>query len=250
MKILIADDEPLARARLRALLAELAPQPDVVGEAGNGLEALQMALGRRPDVVLLDIRMPLMDGLECARELARLPDGPAVVFATAYDDYALEAFDVAACDYLLKPIRRERLAAALEKARRFGAPEWLRLHDELPVAQQSRRHLCVTEQGTLRLIQVDEVRYFYAEQKFTVVRTASERVVIDESLKSLEAEFPERFIRVHRNALVALPHIERVDRLGTGGVALKMRGIPERIEVSRRHLPTLREQLKRQGSTA
>ncbi len=250
MKIVIADDEPLARGRLRGLLAELVPPPEVVGEAGNGLEALRLVLRHQPDVVLLDIRMPLMDGLECARELARLPAGPAIVFTTAYEDYALEAFEVSACGYLLKPIRRERLAAALARANRFGLQDWSRLHGGLPAAQSHRRHLCSTEHGTLRLIEVDEVRYFYAEQKATVVRTASERIVIDESLKSLEAEFPERFVRVHRNALVALPHVERVDRLSTGGVALKLRGVPERIEVSRRHLPGLREHLKRVGPMA
>ena len=244
MKILIADDEPLARARLRSLLAELDLQGAVLEEAANGMEALRTAVRMQPDVVLLDIHMPLMNGLQCARELARLPEGPAVVFTTAYDDYALEAFEVSACDYVLKPIRRERLAAALERTRRFGAQDWSRLSGELPAAAESRRHLCSFEHGNVRFVEVADVRYFLAEQKLTVVRTGSEKIFIDEALKALESEFGERFLRVHRNALVALPYIERLDRLGSGGVALKLRGIPERIEVSRRHLPRLREQVK------
>lgn len=242
MKILVADDEPLARARLRGLLAELDLPALAVEEASNGLDALRMAVTWRPDVALLDIRMPLMNGLQCARELARLPEGPAVVFTTAYDDYALEAFEVSACDYLLKPIRRERLAAALQRAGRFGAGDWARLAASLP-ASGARRHFCAVENGNVRFVPVEEVRYFMAEQKLTVVRTDTERIHVDEALKTLELEFAGTFLRAHRNALVAVAHVERLDRLGAGGAAVKLRGVPERIEVSRRHLPRLKERL-------
>ena len=248
MKILVADDEALARSRLQGLLQELEPAPEVVGEAGDGLEALRLSLKLKPDVVLLDIRMPVLDGIACARELARLPESPALIFTTAYDQYALQAFEVSACDYLLKPVRRERLAAALEKALRFNMASWDRLNECLPVMGRTRDHLCAYAHGEVRLIPVGEVRYFRAEHKYTAVRTAKGETLIEDSLKSLEGEFAHRFVRAHRNALVAVDHVDRLEKVhGAGGMVLRMRDIPERLEVSRRHLPAVRGHLKGAG---
>jgi len=244
MKILIVDDEAPARSRLRDLLGEIDPALIVVGEASEGEAALRLAVQNRPDAVLLDIRMPRIDGIAAARELARLPQPPAVVFTTAYDEYALEAFEVSAADYLLKPVRKDRLAAALRKAERFTETAWKKLEAALPGSQTPRSHLCIHSHGDVRLIPVRAVLYFRAEQKYTVVRTSDGETLIDDSLKSLEEEFGKHFIRVHRNALAAADHILALEKSPQGGAALRLRGIPEALEISRRHLPAVRSQLK------
>jgi two-component system response regulator AlgR len=247
MKILLADDEALSRQRLRDLLQELAPPAEVVGEAGNGVEALNLAIRLKPDVVLLDINMPGLDGIRCARELARLPEGPAVVFVTAHDDFALQAFEVAACDYLLKPVRGERLAAALAKTQRFTPGHWERLDANLPPPETARDYICAQRCGEIRLIPVGEILYFQADQKYTTVKTPAGEDLIEDSLKSLEREFGERFVRIHRNALVAAGGIERLEKGGWGGGKLRLRGLREPLEVSRRCLPGIRALLKRLG---
>ncbi|WP_434111732.1 LytR/AlgR family response regulator transcription factor [Methylocaldum sp. GT1TLB] len=244
MKILIADDEAPARSRLRDLLGEIDSSLIVVGEAADGEQALRLAAQIQPDAVLLDIRMPWIDGIGTARELARLPQPPAVVFTTAYDEHALEAFEVSAVDYLLKPVRKDRLAAALRKAERFTETAWNKLETALPAGQSTRSHLCIYSHGDIRLIPVDTVLYFRAEQKYTTVRTPDGETLIDDSLKSLEEEFGKSFIRIHRNALVAIDHIVALEKSSPGGTALRLRGIPEALEISRRHLPSVRSQLK------
>ncbi|NJD08740.1 MAG: response regulator transcription factor [Methylococcaceae bacterium] len=244
MKVLVTDDEALARTRLIDMLRQMQPPLTVAGEACNGLEALRACLASKPDVVLLDIRMPVLDGIGCARELAKLPEPPAVIFTTAYDDYALDAFEVAACDYLLKPVRQERLAAALGKAQRFVAPRWQRLEQTLASARLARDRLCAYLHGEIRLIPVDRIRYFRADQKYTTVRCDDGETLIEDSLKSLEEEFRERFLRVHRNTLVALPHVTRLERHPSGTTILVLDGIPETVEISRRCLPEVRERLK------
>lgn len=243
MKILLVDDEAPARQRLRDLLAEAAPEAVIVGEAGDGAAALLAWAETRPDVVLLDIRMPLMDGLETARELARMDEPPAVVFVTAYDEHALAAFDLSAVDYLLKPVRKERLALALAKAQRFGAERWEKLQRDLPAAPRS--HICVRQQGRLRLVPLEEIRCFVADLKYTTLRTAGEEALIDDSLKSLEEEFPGLFLRVHRNALVALAHIEALEKAPAGTLHLRLAGLAEPVEVSRRHAGAVRQRLRR-----
>jgi len=243
MKVLVTDDEALARARLVDMLHRLDPPVTVAGEAGNGVEALQACRREVPDAVLLDIRMPLLDGIECARELAKLAEPPAVIFTTAYDDYALAAFDVAACDYLLKPVRLERLGSALAKAERFAAVRWRQLQTALPELQP-RERLCAYLHGELRLIPVDRVRYFRADQKYTTIRCPDGETVIEDSLKALEEEFGSLFLRVHRNTLVALAHVIRLEKLASGNMALCLDGIAEPVEVSRRCLPEVRERLK------
>ena len=240
LRILIVDDEPLARERLRTLLADLAPQlpNEVVGEAGNGLQALDCLRERTADVVLADIRMPGMDGIELASHLGRLVQPPALIFTTAYDNYAVQAFDLDAIDYLLKPVRAQRLLAALNKvpARRPEAALLDGLGRQLRGG--GRRHLSCHERGRLLLVPVDEILYFRAELKYVTARTVDREYLLDESLTRLESEFAERFVRLHRAVLVAraaLAGFEKAagDDAEAYGWAL-LRGVPEKLPVSRR----------------
>jgi two-component system response regulator AlgR len=250
MKILIADDESLARERLLALLAELNPTHEIIGQAANGLDALRLSLSLKPDVVLLDIHMPSLNGLDCARELSRLPEAPAVIFTTAYDDYALEAFEVAASDYLLKPIRRERLEAALARASRFIASRWEQAPPPPPATAQAREHICAYLSGEVRLIAVEEILYFRSEQKYTMVRTPEGEIPVEDALKALEQEFSGRFVRIHRNALASLEHAARLERHPAGGGLLWMRNVAEPLDVSRRNFPELRAALLKLGKAS
>ena len=240
MKIVIADDEPLARERLRALLAE---QPDavVVAEAGDGHEALHACAAHDPDVVLLDIAMPGIDGLEAARHLAGFEPRPAVVFCTAYDAHALSAFEAQAIDYLVKPVRPERLSAALERVRTFAAG---RMQHAEPDEGQKRTHLCARIRGSLRLIPIEDVHYLQAEEKYVVVHHARGEDLIEESLKSLEAEFSDRFVRIHRNCLVARNEIVELRRAPDGHAQAVLRSGGTPLEVSRRCVAQLRDTLR------
>jgi len=240
MKVLVADDEALARQRLVALLAELGGCT-LAGEAANGREAVEKAGALAVDVVLLDIQMPVMDGLEAARHLAALRPAPAVVFCTAYDQHALAAFEAAAVDYLVKPVRRERLAEALERARRQRGAQVLPPPGDEP---RRRSHLSARLRGSLRLIPVEEIRYLQAEEKYVVVHHARGEDLIEESLKSLELEFGDRFIRIHRNCLVASDEFAELRRAADGQVHAVLRHDDVALEVSRRCLPALRERLK------
>jgi two-component system response regulator AlgR len=247
MKVLIADDEAPARLRLRAMLAELGGW-DVAGEADNGRDAVEQALALGVDVVLLDIAMPVMDGLEAARHLAHLePDpGPAVIFCTAYDEHALAAFDAAAVDYLVKPVRAERLREALERARRARAGALPRAPLSVPPEgpQRQRSHLSARLRGNLRLIPIEEVRYLQAEEKYVLVHHARGEDLIEESLKALETEFGDRFQRIHRNCLVATDEFQELRRLPDGQVQALLRHGKAPLEVSRRCVAALRERLR------
>jgi len=246
MRILIVDDEPAARDRLRGLIAEIDPALCVAGEAGDGGEALSLIASAAPDVVILDILMPRIDGIQAAREISRLADPPAVIFVTAHDDYAVDAFEVCAIDYLLKPIRRQRLEAALGKAKRFTGGAWLRLAEALPQDQRPERgHLCVDYHGETRLVPLGQVAYFRADHKYTVVRFGDGEALLEDSLVALEREFGDRFVRIHRNALVAAERIEALQKLGDGGMGLRVAGLPEVLEISRRHLPAVRERFRK-----
>ena len=238
MKLVIADDEPLARERLRSLLADHA-DVEVVAEAENGLEALQACSLHRPDAVLLDIAMPGADGIEAARHLAAFEPRPAVLFCTAYDAHALSAFEVAALDYLMKPIRPERLAAALERVRLYLAARAPASDHAAP-----RAHLCARLRGSLRLIPIEDVHYLQAEKKYVVVYHAHGEDLIEESLKSLEDEFGERFLRIHRNCLVARHELVELRRGSDGRVHARLRHVEAPLEVSRRCLPALRDSVR------
>ncbi len=242
MRVLIADDEPLARERLRALLAGI-EGVEVVAEAGDGHAALHACAEHHPDLVLLDISMPGIDGLETARHLAAFEPRPAVVFCTAFDAHALSAFDAQAIDYLVKPVRQERLAAALERVRTFAAG--IAQHaGELGGAGQSRTHLCARLRGSLRLIPIEDIHYLQADEKYVVVHHARGEDLIEESLKSLESEFGERFVRIHRNCLVARHEIVELRRIGEGHTQAVLRHGEHPLEVSRRCVPHLRETLR------
>ena len=241
MRVIIADDEPLARERLRGLLADMG-DIDVVAEAVDGQQALHACAELNPDLVLLDIAMPGIDGLEAARHLAAFEPRPAVVFCTAYDAHALSAFEAEAIDYLVKPVRPERLAAALQRVRTFAAGR----QQSTPVATDARRrsHLCARLRGSLRLIPIEDVHYLQAEEKYVVVHHARGEDLIEESLKSLEEEFGERFVRIHRNCLVARHEITELRRAPDGHTQAVLRHGRQPLEVSRRCVAHLRETLK------
>lgn len=242
MKLLLVDDEPLARQRLAGLVKELGGH-EVAGEAGNGREAVELAESLGVDGVLLDIAMPVMDGLEAARHLAGLAAPPAVIFCTAFDQHALAAFEAAAVDYLVKPVRPERLAESLERARRQRAAQ---LPSALPPgsAERRRSHLGARLRGSLRLIPVEDIHYLQADEKYVVVHHARGEDLIEESLKSLELEFADRFIRIHRNCLVACDEFAELRRAVDGQAHAILRHGKAPLEVSRRCLPLLRERLK------
>lgn len=239
--VLIVDDEQPARERLQRLVGEV-PGWTVAGTCTNGAEALQLAGELHPAVVLLDIRMPGMTGIEVARHLGALENPPAVVFATAYDEYALQAFESQAVGYLLKPVRRERLEEALKHAARLQPPQ-LR---ELAAAQApaARQHVAVRVRDQLKLIPVKDVLFFRAEQKYVTVRHVRGEDLLDEPLKQLEEEFERDFVRAHRSLLVGLAHVEALERAADGGFALRLRGVPEPLAVSRRQLADLRKRLE------
>lgn len=241
LKILIVDDEPLARARLRELLGDIAVQlpSAVVGEAVNGLAALDFLRENPVDVVLADIRMPGMDGIELAGHLGALAKPPAIIFTTAYDNYAVQAFDLNAVDYLLKPVRAQRLLTALNKvvAQAPLNPELLGSIGQA-VRGSGRTHLSCQERGRLLLVPVAEVLYFKADLKYVTARTIEREYLLDEALTHLENEYAERFIRLHRAVLVArsaLAGFEKAagDDAEAYGWAL-LRGVPEKLPVSRR----------------
>jgi two-component system response regulator AlgR len=238
MKILIVDDEAPARARLRRVLEAL-DDCVVAGEATNGSEALQLVASLQPDILLLDIRMPGMDGLETAQHLQSLGQPPAVIFTTAYNDYAVQAFEAHAVDYLLKPVRRERLADALQHARLLTRLQ-ARALQEASAAPASRQRICASVRGSLQLVEVNDIRYFQADQKYVTVVTPDGEVLIEETLKALEAEFADRFVRIHRNALVARDYIAGLERDDEGHGRLQLSGITTSLEVSRRHIAEIR----------
>ena len=244
LSVLIVDDEAPARARLRDLLADIAAEvPNaVVGEAANSVLALEAIAGRAVDVMLVDIRMPKMDGIELARHLGQLEAPPAIIFVTAFDSYAVQAFELNAIDYLVKPVRAPRLAAALLKVRKQRpvlAPTVL-----ATLQQGERMHLSCHERGRLLLIPVADIIYLKADLKYVVARTASREYLLDESLTHLEEEFSERFIRLHRSVLVAKTAIAGFEK-STGEDAetqwqALLHGISERLPVSRRQWPLVK----------
>jgi two-component system response regulator AlgR len=236
LRILLVDDETPARNRLRQLLDDLQSQQptQVVGEAANGVDALEVAASRGIDVALVDIRMPRMDGLQLALHLARLPHPPATVFITAYDQYAINAFDLSAVDYLLKPVRAERLCEALQKA----ASRVVVRQNLQTLVPEGRRHLRCTERGKVLLIPIEDVLYFKAELKYVTARTARGEHLLEESLTQLETEYSARFLRVHRNCLVARAAVAGYTRAGSDEEGerwvLMLHGLDETVPVSRR----------------
>ena len=249
LRILIVDDEAPARRRLRDVLSDssAALPLTVVGEAANGKEAIALLEVSKPDVLLLDIRMPVMDGIETAEHLLKLEPAPAVIFTTAFDDYAIQAFEVNAIDYLLKPIRPERLIAALQKARALTNARMAALKSAVGKA---RRHLAIGDRGRILLVPLADVVFLKAELKYVTVRTLAKEYLLEESLMKLEQEFTECFVRIHRNCLLARDYIEGFERVAheaeegegaSSGWVARIRGMAERLPVSRRQQHLIKE---------
>jgi two-component system response regulator AlgR len=241
MKVMVVDDEMPARERLKGLLAAI-PGVEVAGEAGNGREALELWERAPVDVVLLDIRMPVMEGLETARHLAALENPPAVVFTTAYNEFAVEAFETHAIAYLLKPVRAEKLAAALAAAGQLNRVQLTRLAAGPPAT--ARRHIAARVRDKLHVVPVENIACFIADQKYVTVCHIGGELLIDESLKDLEEEFAVGFIRVHRNALVALARVAHLEKDEAGHFHVHLNGRAEPVEVSRRLVAEVRERLR------
>ena len=238
LTVFVVDDEPPARNRLKELLTDCSAQLslEMIGEAGNGREALDKLSEINADVVLVDIRMPEMDGIELAQHLNKLPDPPVIIFTTAYDAYAVKAFELNAVDYLLKPIRLGRLFEALTRAR-SSVPVRTEVLQEL--TPDPRKNLSIHERGKIYLIPIERVIYLRAELKYVTVRTLEREYLIEESLSALEREFTTRFVRIHRNCLVAKEEIGGFERVADdeGGElhwAVKLKGLEEMLPISRR----------------
>jgi two-component system response regulator AlgR len=239
LRVIVVDDEPLARARLVSQLDDLAGTIDVevVGQASNGEAALARVADTPADVVLLDIQMPGMDGLEVARHITALPEPPAIIFVTAYDEHAVQAFELRAIDYLLKPVRLDRLRDALSRVR--------------PISREAARELAprrtsfsVLERGRIWRVPLVDVLYLRAELRYVTARTREREYLLDESLVKLEEEFGRDFLRIHRNCLVARRHLVGFQRQGEGGEGhwlAVLRDWPERLPVSRRQAQVIRE---------
>jgi two-component system response regulator AlgR len=215
----------------------------VLDEAGDGRTAVELSSRLAPDLVLLDISMPLMNGLETARHLAALDPAPMVIFCTAYDEHALAAFEANAVDYLVKPIRRERLQAALVRARRYSGATVAKLASAS--AESARRtHLCARVRGSLVMVPIIDIDYLIADDKYVCVHHARGEVLVEESLKALETEFDDRFVRIHRNCLVAKNRVVGLSRTTDEHVFVRLSNSDERLEASRRNLPRLRKFVK------
>lgn len=245
MNVLIVDDEPLARERLSRMVGELEGYRVLEPAASNGEEALTLIDSLKPDVVLLDIRMPGLDGLQVAAKLCEREAPPAVIFCTAHDEFALEAFQVSAVGYLVKPVRPESLSEALKKAERPNRVQLATLtkplEDDTGHAQ-ARSHISARTRKGIELIPLEQVLYFMADHKYVTLRHEGGEVLLDEPLKSLEDEFGDQLVRIHRNALVMRERIERLHRTPLGHFQLHLRGLEEdSLTVSRRHVAGLRK---------
>lgn len=239
MKCLVVDDEAIARTRLKGMLSKIGGRFNVI-EAENGRDALDKINDYSPELVLLDIRMPGMSGMEVAKHLTALDSPPAIIFTTAYNEYALDAFDANAIDYVLKPIRQERLEQALSKVQPIRREQT----EALPVEEQ-RQHVAVTERGKIKLVPLEEIVFFKADNKYVRLRTVDDEYLISEVLNGLEEELSEDFIRIHRNALVAKSHIDGLEKnKETGKWYVYFRSVDDSLEVSRRQTAAVRRWLR------
>ncbi len=246
MRVLVVDDEAPARERLRQLLDDI-DGFECSGDAANGEAALAIVNEHPPDIVLLDIRMPGMDGIQTAHHINALNEPPAIVFTTAYDEYAIEAFDARAIGYVLKPVRRAKLEAALAQAARL-ARSALREAADAAGVESRRKHICARTTDRMTLIPIDDISHFVADQKYVLVKHTRGETLIDESLKSLEEEFDDLFVRIHRSALVAVDKVERVEKTRDGRTRIVMRdgsqASDKELIISRRHIANVRRRLK------
>ncbi|MGP9688534.1 LytR/AlgR family response regulator transcription factor [Psychrobacter sp. AOP22-C1-C5] len=243
MRIVVCDDEPLARERLVRIVQESGHQ--VIAQAKTGIEAIIAVKSQQPDIILLDIRMPEMDGVRCAQELAKLEHPPAIIFVTAYDHYAIAALKANAIGYLLKPANKDELLEALDKAKNLNAAqlnEIRKLAD--PTARPVREHIAARTHRGVELIKLKDIYYFTADQKYVKVRHKEGILLIDETLKELEQEFGDKLFRVHRNAIINLSFLDFLETLDAGQYQIRFKGIDDTLAVSRRHLPALRDKIQ------
>lgn len=242
MKVLVVDDEKLARDRLVRMVDTLEGY-EVTGTAESGEQALQQAIKLEPDIVLLDIRMPGMDGMGAAKQISTLARPPAIIFCTAFGEHAVDAFDVSASGYLMKPVRREALQEALArvcKVNKVQAETLLGSDESAEDKHRSRTHISAKTRRGIELIPLTEVKFFQADHKYVTVRHEGGEVLIDDTLRDLESEFADKVVRIHRNALVMMEHLEGLERDPAGHYQVRMRGIEDRLDVSRRHVSGLR----------
>lgn len=240
MDILVIDDETLARRRLCRIIQELGHE--VVAEAQNADEALAAVQAYDPTVVLLDIEMPETTGLAVGHSMSAMDNPPTIIFCTAYDHYALDAFDTLAAGYLLKPVKRDALAKALAKAQTLTKAQLATISmDTRATFKPVRKQIVAKSHCGVELIALDSVRCFMADQKYVTAFHADGKVLIDETLKELESELVGHFVRIHRNALVALDHIRAMQRDAGGHYCIHLDGVEERPMVSRRYVGKLRE---------
>ena len=243
MRIVVCDDEPLARERLVRIVQESGHI--VVAQAKTGVEAIVAVKSHQPDIILLDIRMPEMDGVECAQALAKLKHPPAVIFVTAYDHYAIAALKANAIGYLLKPANKDELLEALQKATNLNAAQLNEIRKlENPTSRPVREHIAARTHRGVELIKLKDIYYFTADQKYVKVRHKDGIVLIDDTLKELEQEFEDKLFRVHRNAIINVKYLDFLETLDAGQYQLHFKGIDETLAVSRRHLPALREKIQ------
>lgn len=243
MDVLICDDEPLAVARLSRLVNQLGHH--VVATAEHGKQAIEFVKQYEPDVVLLDIQMPEMDGISCAQHLRRLDPMPAVVFCTAYDEHALSAIQSNAQGYLLKPIAKYDLEQVLTTLTRLTQAQVSNIEKKEAMEEKiQRQQIAAKTYRGLELIPTENIYYFLADQKYVTVRHKNGSVLIDETLKDLEQEFMNKFIRIHRNALISLDYLDGLELVATGQYQVRCRDLDEKLAVSRRHLPILRERMQ------
>jgi len=236
INVLIVDDEQLARMRLRRLIDDF-DNYQVVGEAENGQQAIDMARSLRPDLILMDIRMPGVDGMQAAKEISEFEPAPAILFCTAYDQYALEAFDRHALGYLLKPVKRAALEQAMEHATRLNKAQLTVMEQE---EQGGSKHIAAKTHRGVELIPIENIRFFMADHKYVTVYHTDGQTLIDDTLKELEERLGHNFIRVHRNALVQVSSITGLERDSEGQACLVMRDIEDKPMVSRRHVSEIK----------
>jgi two-component system, LytTR family, response regulator AlgR len=245
MKVLICDDEPLARDRLKRIINDM-KNYQVVAEAGNGAEAIDMVNKHDPDILLLDVRMPGMDGIEAAHHLSAKDEPPAIIFCTAYDEYALAAFKVDAIGYLMKPVRANDLEEALNKAKRLNKSQIQALNEAAQEqAGRRRSHISAKTHKGIELVPIEDVRYFRADEKYVSVRHSKGELLIDDTLKMLADEFGEQFVRIHRNSLVAVKFIDGMELNNPSHYQIKLKGLDDKLVVSRRHIAALRKVMQK-----
>mgnify|MGYP001826052872 CR=1 FL=1 len=244
MRVLIVDDEPLARDRLRRMLSAI-DNCTVVGDAGDGEQALAVAKEVVPDLVFMDVRMPGMDGLIAAQHLAKIEPPPAVIFCTAYDDYAVEAFSTQAIGYLLKPVKQVDLENVLSRTRRVNKAQLNELQESTVLQNGKPSHLASMSLRGIDLVAINDIRLFQADDKYVRAHHSQGESLLDETLKFLEDEYDGRFVRIHRNALVSIPHIEGIERKIDGQYFVRLQGLDFRPQVSRRHVAPLRKLLEK-----